>query len=138
MRPLDGFGERQAKALSEVIAERRVARIVSSPAVRCLQSLQPLADLVGVPIARWDVLGPHGQGATIVTECFANPAFDDAVICTHGELMEPLTRLDDLRRLVRRSDLRSQRLLAKGSAWRLRLGADGRIKRFDHITVDVV
>ena len=137
-RPLESFGERQAKSLSVVIAEHTVRRILSSPAVRCQQSVQPLADAVGVPIELWDELGPDGLGSTIVTECFANPAYDDAVICTHGEVMQPLTRLEDLRRVVRRRDLNSQRLLRKGSAWRLRIGTSGRIVKFDHIVPDVL
>ena len=132
-RPLESFGERQAKALSVEIAEHTVRRIVSSPAVRCQQSVQPLADAVGLPIELWDELGPDGLGTTIVTECFANAAYDDAVICTHGELMQPLTHLEDLRRAARRRDLSSQRLLRKGSAWRLRIDTSGRITKLDHI-----
>ena len=136
LRPLESFGERQAKALAVLIAEHGVRRILSSPAVRCLQSVQPLADLVGTRIELWDDLGPDGLGSTIVTECFANPAYDDTVLCTHGELMQPLTRLEDLRRVARRRDLSSQRLLRKGSAWRLRIGTSGQITKLDHLVPD--
>lgn len=133
LRPLDAVGARQAHALAQLLARHEVRRIVCSPALRCQQSVQPLADMVELPVERWDELGPDGAGSTIAAACFANAAFDDAVLCTHGELMQPLTRLDDLRRLVPKRDLRQDRLLRKGSAWRLRITSEGRITRFEHL-----
>ena len=133
LRPLDPHGRRAANGLTELIARHTVRRIVTSPTVRCRQSVQPLASRLGLDIEEWNELGPDGMGATIVTQCFANPDFDDAVLCTHGEVMEPLTRLEDLRRAVRRRDLSRDRLLTKGSAWRLRITNDGKITKFEHL-----
>ena len=133
LRPLDPHGVRAADDLAELIAVHKVRRIVTSPAVRCRQSVQPLASRLGVNIEEWDELGPDGAGATIVTECFANPEFDDAVLCTHGEVMAPLTRLEDLRSVFRRRHLSRDRLLTKGSAWRLRITNDGKITQFEHL-----
>ena len=132
LRPLDRHGQRAADGLATLIAAHEVRRIVSSPAARCRQSVQPLADRLDVDIEEWKELRPDGAGSAIVTECFANPDFDDAVLCTHGEVMAPLTRLEDLRNVVRRRELRDG-LLTKGSAWRLRISSDGNITKFDHL-----
>jgi 8-oxo-dGTP diphosphatase len=133
LRPLDPDGERHAEALARLLTEHAVRRIVSSPAVRCVQSMQPLAVMTGLEIEEWDALGPDGVGAKIVSECFANALYDDAVLCTHGEVMAPLARLADVRAVARRRDLRDDRLLTKGTAWRLRIASDGRITRLDHL-----
>ena len=116
LRPLDRDGERHADRLAKLLADHAVRRIVSSPAVRCV-----------------DALGPDGVGAKIVSECFANALYDDAVVCTHGEVMAPLARLTDVRAVARRRDLRDDRLLTKGTAWRLRIASDGRITKLDHL-----
>ena len=66
---------------------------------------------------------------------FGHPAFDGAVVCTHGELLRPL-----LRTLRRRSHGRSaahahgRDLLAKGSAWVLTFRPDGSVASFEHIS----
>lgn len=132
IRPLEPVGEVRAVALASILAERPVARLVSSPATRCVQTLQPLADLVDLPIEIWDGLGPEAHVSSL-TACFGDPSFGDAVLCTHGEVMRPLLRKLDLRRVTRRGDrLDRRRLLTKGSAWRLRI-SHGRIVELDHL-----
>ena len=49
VRPLTDIGRRQAKALVPELG-RGIAAIYSSPALRCLQTVQPLADAVRLPI----------------------------------------------------------------------------------------
>ena len=53
-RPLSDRGERQAKGIAAVIEERRakgsVPRILASPAIRCLQTVRPLATLAGAEV----------------------------------------------------------------------------------------
>ena len=43
--------------------KHEVRRIISSPALRCVQTVQPLADAANVPIELWDELG-HDATAT--------------------------------------------------------------------------
>jgi len=43
LRPLDGKGQRQAMALIDQLAPYRIERIVSSPYLRCIQTVVPLA-----------------------------------------------------------------------------------------------
>jgi len=133
-RPLDTRGRREASGLSAVIARHRVARIVSSPAVRCLQTMQPLADLVAVPVETWSALGPDGAASEIITGCFAHPAFDEAVWCTHGEVMQPLLQLEAVRVAARQRRLTKETLLSKGTAWRLHLDNQGQVTKLVHLT----
>lgn len=57
-RPLTGEGRRQAAALAEAIATAGApAALVSSPYTRCVQTLEPLSDLVGRAIDLDEGLG---------------------------------------------------------------------------------
>jgi phosphohistidine phosphatase SixA len=133
VRPLDILGKAQAAALAPKLAAGTVRRLVSSPALRCVQTLQPLSELLDMPIESWDALAPHAGAAGLRTT-LGHPAFDDAVLCTHGEVLRPLLRtlrrrgvgLDGVR-------LHGRRLLAKGSAWRVEIAADGTVSLFEHI-----
>lgn len=49
-RPLSDLGRRQAKRLTDSLATARVDALFSSPALRCRETLQPLADQLGLPI----------------------------------------------------------------------------------------
>ncbi len=49
-RPLDRRGHRQAKALATLLEAYGVSRLVSSPSIRCMQTLKPYAQLSGIPI----------------------------------------------------------------------------------------
>jgi 8-oxo-dGTP diphosphatase len=132
-RPLDDLGRRQTEVLTSLLRRARVARIVSSPAVRCLQTVTPLATAVGVPVEVGDDLGPDGFTRRILVACLADPAFDDAVLCTHGELLSPLLQRDDISRLARRNGIKRDVLLTKGSAWRLGIDADGTVTKLTHL-----
>jgi 8-oxo-dGTP diphosphatase len=133
-RPLDARGRREALGLAAVIARHRVARIVSSPAIRCTQTMQPLADVGAVPVETWSALGPDGSASEIITGCFAHPAFDDAVLCTHGEVMQPLLQLESVRVAARKGRLTKDRLLTKATAWRLHLDDEGQVTKLVHLT----
>jgi phosphohistidine phosphatase SixA len=134
VRPLDPFGSAQAAALApRLAAAGTVGRLVSSPALRCVQTLQPLAGLVGAPIETWEALGPHADAGGL-RATLGHPAFDDAVVCTHGELLRPLLRTLRRRGASRSgADAHGRHLLEKGSAWRLTIEPDGTVSAFVHL-----
>ena len=50
-RPLSGLGRRQAVVMADVLADDRVVGLYSSRSLRCLQSLEPLAERLGLEVA---------------------------------------------------------------------------------------
>ena len=132
-RPLDELGVRQTESLTRVLARRRVRRIISSPAVRCVQTVAPLAEAIDIAVEVWPDLGPEGFSRWILMACIADPDFDRAVVCTHGELMSPLLERDDIAGLTQRDGLKRDRLLTKGSAWQLTVDARGIVTALAHV-----
>jgi phosphohistidine phosphatase SixA len=131
-RPLDPIGVGQATRMVPLLMKHKVRRIISSPALRCVQTMRPLADAANVPIELWDELGRDAT-ATRLAACFTDPKYHNAVLCTHGEVLHQLLLVDNVRRLARRGRLSPRRLLIKGSAWRLEITTSGRVSKLNHI-----
>jgi 8-oxo-dGTP diphosphatase len=91
LRPLDERGQRQAEGLVAQLAERDFSRILSSPYLRCVQSVEPLADARGLDVEAVDALA-EGAGEAAALELFRG-LDGPAVACAHGDLAEAL--LDD-------------------------------------------
>ena len=87
LRPLDDLGYAQALALPDALAGRVIARVVSSPYLRCIESVEPLAAALGL-LVELDVRlaeGAHGADAlALVAE------LDGGLACTHGDVLEAL------------------------------------------------
>lgn len=132
VRPIDGCGLRQAGTLATRLAVYPIGRLISSPSHRCVQTLQPLAEIVHLPIEIWDGLAHDADGSELASR-IGDDAFQDAVLCTHGEVMRPLLARSDLRSLAVKRAIRPRSVLAKGSAWQLRASSDGRVTRFRYL-----
>lgn len=91
LRPLDERGERQAEGLVDQLADSDISRILSSPYVRCVQSVEPLAAARGLPVEAVDELA-EGAGEAAALELFRS-LDAPAVASVHGDLAEAL--LDD-------------------------------------------
>jgi len=84
-RPLDERGLRQAEALVDQLARFTVERVLTSPALRCMQTVEPLATARGVALEVLDELAEHRHshdGADIVRALAGTPI----VVCGHGGL----------------------------------------------------
>jgi phosphohistidine phosphatase SixA len=112
LRPVDERGRRQAEGLVAALARLRPERILSSPAVRCTQTVEPLATELGLPLEETEDLA-EGAGPERVLALARGLEGVVAVLCTHGDVVEDL--------LGEESE--------KGSIWALELGADGLIRR---------
>jgi len=88
-RPLDEKGMRQAAALVDLLAPYEVGQILSSPALRCLQTVAPLARARGVEVEVRDELTEERQW-TEGAELVRSLADTDAVACGHGGLEQVL------------------------------------------------
>jgi len=112
LRPLSKVGRRQADALVAQLKDEPVARIVSSPYVRCRQSVEPLAAQRRVPVELSDALtedAPLSETLRLIEKVSDEPT----VLCTHGDVIENV--LDHLREQAVK--LKGGRQFAKGSTW---------------------
>ncbi|HTZ08508.1 MAG TPA: phosphoglycerate mutase family protein [Acidimicrobiales bacterium] len=118
LRPLDARGRRQAIGLAEVLIPLRPGSLLSSPLLRCVQTLEPTAAATGLVIKKSDALVPDAvpQALAVVRALADADADTDGppVLCTHGEVLgEVLTAL------AAEGDVRLGRRApgVKGCAW---------------------
>lgn len=84
LRPLTPRGWQQADALARLLAEAPLRRMVSSPFVRCVQTLEPLAKLRGVAVATSAALAERAGGQGAVSLLMEG----GLAACTHGDVVE--------------------------------------------------
>jgi phosphohistidine phosphatase SixA len=87
-RPLDERGRRQAQALVDQLADRDFQRILSSPYVRCVETVVPLAEARGLPVETDEALA-EGAGADAALRLL-HGAGEAVVACVHGDVAEEL------------------------------------------------
>jgi phosphohistidine phosphatase SixA len=117
LRPLTKAGRRQAEAIAELLSGEAIQRVLSSPYVRCRQSVEPLAERLRLPVDLADAL-EEGAPLSEVLALLDKVGDDDAVLCTHGDVVGAL-----LEHCERHGVDVDTRLLAKGSVWVLEVEA---------------
>ena len=115
-RPLSSPGRAEAHGLLTRLATARVATIVSSPALRCRQTVAALAAQRGVPVGLDPRLGVQADLAATMALLFTADPDLDVVLCTHGEVIERL--LGALR--AGGAPVNRDATWPKGSTWVLR------------------
>jgi broad specificity phosphatase PhoE len=122
LRPLTDTGFVQAGAIADRLAPLEVGRVVSSRYVRCVQTVQPLADKLGLPVDLHPALAEEAdveQAWSLLESVAAQP--HDTVLCSHGNIIPAL--LDRLHR--RGVDLvADERSCHKGSVWTVEVDDD--------------
>lgn len=118
LRPLTPKGRRQADGLVELLGAHAIAAIVSSPYVRCVQTLEPLAVALRVQLADADWLAEGAQpGAAF--DRLLGLAPSGVVACSHGDVIGGIVEL-----VAREGvDIGSAPRLQKGSTWRFEVSA---------------
>jgi 8-oxo-dGTP diphosphatase len=89
LRPLDGKGRRQAEGLVELLADYPIDRILSSPYVRCVQSVEPLAAARGLELEEAAELA-EGETRDDVLRLLGSTDAECVVLCTHGDVVDEL------------------------------------------------
>jgi 8-oxo-dGTP pyrophosphatase MutT (NUDIX family)/phosphohistidine phosphatase SixA len=120
LRPLSPAGQRQAAYLLSLLALFVPVRVHSVPLVRCVQTVQPLADRVGVPVVEEPLLGEEqyvlepSAGMHRLLDIAA--AGQNAVVCSQGQVVPDL-----IFKLAGRAafDARGNIPDKKGSTWAL-------------------
>lgn len=114
MRPLVASGDEQARSLAGWLAPAEIARLVSSPALRCRQTLAPLALATGLPIEIDERLA-EGADEAKAFELIGTLRDRSTVVCTHGdEIGAVLARLR-----AKGLAIDEEPRCEKGSAWLL-------------------
>jgi phosphohistidine phosphatase SixA len=108
LRPLDARGRRQAAALPRMLSGLPVTRILTSPYVRCVQTVEPLAAAFGMGLEEAPGLAEGAARADVIALLGTTGA--GTVLCTHGDVCHELV---------------GGRRTPKGSVWLLDVGARG-------------
>jgi 8-oxo-dGTP diphosphatase len=114
LRPLSPAGHAQAEGLVELLAPYDIDRILSSPATRCVQTVEPLSRATGLPVeVRHEIGEGHEQLATRLLAAVAEIE-QPTVLCTHGDIVPAILEwLEEEHGLALRDGPR----WAKGSSW---------------------
>lgn len=91
-RPLSERGRSQADGLAADLVPCAPARLLSSPAVRCVQTLEPLATKIGVPVEQDDRLF-EGASRREVAQLLDEVTDLDAALSSHGDVIPILLDL---------------------------------------------
>jgi 8-oxo-dGTP diphosphatase len=110
LRPLDKRGRHQTELLVESLAAYPVTRILTSPYVRCVQTVEPLAARLRLPVEPRVELGEGIQSAA-VRALLAELREETPIVCTHGDVILDL--------------IGWERVAKKGSTWILEPDGDG-------------
>ena len=86
LRPLSDKGWHQADGISSQYDAFGVTRILSSPFLRCTQTVEPLARRLGLDIEEVAALA-EGTGARPTLALMEELAGTTTVLCTHGDVM---------------------------------------------------
>ena len=122
-RPLSAKGWGQAEAIAGRLEGEPVARILSSPARRCVETAEPLAKALGVEVEQLDELH-EGADPDEVIDLLFGPVGDDTVVVSHGDIIPKVIR----RLAAAGMRTKDANISQKGSVWALEI-VDGRCVR---------
>ncbi|MEV0293039.1 bifunctional NUDIX hydrolase/histidine phosphatase family protein [Nocardia sp. NPDC050710] len=132
LRPLDRPGQAQARALVPNMLAFGASEIHSADPVRCLQTMQPLADKLGAPIVREPLLSEIGYAAApdAARERIVSLVSERAVrvVCSQGKVIPDLLAWWAEKDGLTLQPARNR----KGSAWVLSF-VNGRLVAADHL-----
>jgi 8-oxo-dGTP diphosphatase len=118
-RPLTEAGWTQARALVARFADVPVSRLLSSPYLRCRQTLEPLAQDADVEVEISPLLAEGGRFEAVLALLDTLP--EHAVLCSHGDVIP-----DTIDALVRRGmTIEGEPEWRKASTWVLDRGRIG-------------
>ena len=118
LRPLSSAGWAQAQAIAERLGREPITSLHASPYARCVQTLEPLADRLGMKVSEDDRLA---EGAPLEdTLTLLHEAADGGVLCSHGDVIPEL--IEALHR--RGMDVSGRPDWRKATIWILELDGD--------------
>jgi phosphohistidine phosphatase SixA len=129
LRPLSPKGECQAEGIATYLADAGIDLLWTSPYIRCRQTLEPLAERIGLGIVDSEPLREGGAGPVALDALLAAVADGRTLaVCSHGDVLPAVADA-----AVRRgADLVGMRALAKGAWWEATV-YNGQIDRLVHV-----
>ena len=120
-RPISPKGIKQTRELTRYLVKKGATQIFTSPYLRCVQTMAPLAHALNTHYIDLPELAegapPEGAAALVRT------AKDGTVICSHGDVLAGLVG----HLAAHGAPINSKLNIEKGGIWRLKLDDDGRI-----------
>lgn len=92
-RPLSKRGRRQADGIADLLAGAPIDRLLSSPARRCVETLEPLAERLGIAVEgdpRLEEGARPTDALSLADELRDSGAH--VVVCSHGDVIPDLLR----------------------------------------------
>ena len=86
LRPLGKKGVKQAEALVTVLEPFPITAVYSSPFLRCVQTVEPLARARKLPVKQTSQLA-EGHGVAGAMQLMEHPKLDHALLSTHGDIV---------------------------------------------------
>jgi 8-oxo-dGTP diphosphatase len=127
LRPLGKKGVVQAEALVTLLKPFPITAVYTSPFLRCVQTVEPLARARKLPVKQTSQLA-EGHGLAGAMQVMGHPKLDHVVLSTHGDIVWELVE-----------ELVNQRVIKpgtggfdKGSTWVVDL-EDGAFTRARYI-----
>jgi broad specificity phosphatase PhoE len=124
LRPLSGRGHLQARLLIDVLEDATFDRVLSSPYVRCMETVVPIAGVRGRSVEPVESLA-EGARLDETLALVRKHAASGALMCTHGDVMPML--LDHYASVG--VDLPKHRQWPKGCVWTLHTDRAGEVVR---------
>ena len=87
LRPLTKRGRREALAIAQRLQDDPPARLVSSPFVRCVQTLEPAALALDLAIETSDELAEGADGWAALELLRSLSGSPPVACCTHGDVL---------------------------------------------------
>jgi phosphohistidine phosphatase SixA len=111
-RPLSHKGANQAEELISILEPFAISTIFSSPYLRCVQTVEPLARARNIKIVESPALA-EGHGLAGAMEFLGDARLDHAVLSTHGDIVWELVEELVNRHVVKPGDGGYE----KGATW---------------------
>ena len=121
LRPLSAAGRHQAKALAKRLVAEDVKKLISSPYLRCIQTLHPTAKTIGSKVETDERLAEGRSFIDVLDMLEMLP--DATVLCSHGDVIP-----ETMAALERRGcEFTTPIEWRKGSVWVLHRDGQGEI-----------
>jgi phosphohistidine phosphatase SixA len=116
MRPLDARGHEQAGVIAERLGDAGIAQVLSSPALRCQQTVGALAAKCKLEVDVADWLA-EGNSEHAVLKKIAKLNDTNVVMCSHGDVIPEVVRALEARGMK----VDGKRGWKKGAIWAIHM-----------------